>query len=128
MYAELFVFTSRDPGGFRSSCREALKQLSGTAHPRWTESYGDFHSGTAVSGVEIDGESHFSIVGSRRAASLAIGWLDRVFETRRTAPPDLGDPQGFVGDLIMGTILVILLALYYFWLIRGRRKRGATSG
>jgi dienelactone hydrolase len=124
----LFVFTSRDPDGFRSSCREALKQLSGTAHPRWTESYGDFHSGTAVSGVEIDGESHFSIVGSSRAASLVIGWLDRVFETRRTVLPDLRDPQGFVADLVMGTILAILLALYYFWLIAGRRKRGATSG
>jgi dienelactone hydrolase len=28
----LFVFTSRDPDGFRRSCREPLKQLSGTAH------------------------------------------------------------------------------------------------
>jgi dienelactone hydrolase len=124
----LFVFTSHDPSDFKNSCRAAVKQLSGTQQPRWTETYGDFHSGTAVSGVEIDGESHVSIVGAKRTASYVVGWLDRVFETRRMGPLDLRDPQGFVADLVLGAILVISLTLYYYWLSAGRRRRGTTSG
>lgn len=124
----LFVFTSRDPEGFRDSCHEVVKNLSGAKHPRFTEVYGDFHSGTAVSEVEIDGESHFSIVGSERTASYVVGWLDRIFEIKRIDPPDLSDPQGFVADLVLASILIILLTLYYPWLRRGRVKRGTKTG
>jgi pimeloyl-ACP methyl ester carboxylesterase len=123
----LFVFTSRDPEEFRNSCREVVKRLSGIDHPRLTEVYGDFHSGTAISEVEIHGESHVSIVGSKRTASHAVGWLDRIFETKRTDPPDLSDPQGFVTDLVLASILIILLPLYYSWLRRGRVARGTKT-
>jgi pimeloyl-ACP methyl ester carboxylesterase len=124
----LFVFTSRDPEGFRNSCHEVVKSLSGTKHPQFTEVYGDFHSGTAVSEVEIDGESHVSIVGAKRTASYVVGWLDRIFETKRTDPADLSDPQGFVADLVLASILIILLPLYYYWLLRGRVTRGTKTG
>lgn len=124
----LLVFTSRDPEEFRNSCREMVKSLSRTEHPRSTETYGDFHSGTAVSEFEIDGESHVSMAGSKRTASYVVRWLDRIFETRRTAPPDLSDPQGFVADLVLASIFIILLTLYYSWLRRGRTKRAGKTG
>lgn len=124
----LFVFTSRDPEKFRNSCHEVLKSLSGIDHPRLSEVYGDFHSGTAISEVEIQGESHVSIVGSKRTASYVVGWLDRIFETKRTDPADLSDPQGFVADLVWASILIILLTLYYPWLRRERVKRGTPGG
>ena len=123
----LFVFTSRDPEEFRNSCGEVLKSLSGIDHPRLNKIYGDFHSGTAISEVEIHGESHVSIVGSKRTASYVVGWLDRIFETKRTDPADLSDPQGFVADLVLTSILIMLLTLYYHWLRRGRVKRGRTA-
>ena len=124
----LFVFTSRDPEGFRNSCSELVKRLGGAEHPRWTEVYGDFHSGTAVSEVQIDGESHVSIISSERTASYVVGWLDRIFEIKRTDPPDLSDPEGFVVDLALASILIVLLPLYYSWLRRGRGvKRGRTA-
>jgi len=119
----LFVFTSRDPEEFRNSCHEVVKSLSGIDHPRLNEVYGDFHSGTAISEVEIHGESHVSIIGSKRTASFVVGWLDRIFETKRTDSPDLSDPQGFVTDLVLASILIILLPLYYSWLRRGHVTR-----
>lgn len=124
----LFVFTSRDPEEFRNSCSEVVKSLRGTDHPQSTEVYGDFHSGTAISEVEIDGESHVSIVGSKHTASYVVGWLDRIFETKRTDPPDLSDPQGFVAALVLASILIMLLTLYYSWLRTGRVKRGTKTG
>ena len=127
LHDALFVFTSRDPEEFRNSCSEVVKSLSGNDHPRLNEVYGDFHSGTAISQVEIHGESHVSIVGSKRTASYVVGWLDRIFETKRTDPVDLSDPQGFVADLVLASILILLLTLYYHWLRRGRVKRGGTA-
>jgi dienelactone hydrolase len=124
----LFVFTSEDPADFRTACRDLLARLSGAANPRLATTYGDFHAGTAVSEVETRGESHVSIIAAESTASYALGWLDRVFETQRRTPVDLADPQGHVADLVLVSILLLALTLYYFWLRGGRKRRGAPKG
>jgi hypothetical protein len=85
------------------------------------ETYGDFQAGTAVSEIEIGGESHVSIIGSERAAGYLIGWLDRILGIERTKPVELADPEGFAADLVLASILGLVLTLYYSWL----RARGA---
>lgn len=117
----LFLFTSRDPADFRGSCYAVFEHLSGAAHPRLAETYGDFQAGTAVSEIEIGGESHVSIIGSERAAGYLIGWLDRILGIERTKPVELADPEGFAADLVLASILGLVLTLYYSWL----RARGA---
>jgi len=127
----MFLFTTRDPAAFRGSCYSILERLSGAQHPRLAETYGDFHAGTAVSEIEIPGESHIAIIGSESAAGYIIRWADRIFEIERTEPIELGDPEGFASDLVLASILALVLTIYYSWLrVRGPSpsERSAVRG
>lgn len=109
----LFVFAAADPARFRESCLQLVARLAHKSSSSMGRTYGDFASGTAVRAVEIHGVSHSSIAFSTAAAGEIARWLDQIFGTQRSRPPELDDPASAVAGLELAVLAATLATILW---------------